>query len=64
MIGKLGYQIIFNEFSSYRVSYSFVLLTCTCISFHPGRVEPASSRASIAYRYLLLLIEEESLGFD
>ena len=28
------------------------LLTCTCIGFDPGRVEPASSRASTAYRCL------------
>ena len=33
--------------------------TCTCIGFHPGRVEPAYSRASN-----MLLIEEDTLGFD
>ena len=35
------------------------VLTCTCIGFHPGRVEPASSKASN-----MLLIEEDTLGFD
>ena len=33
------------------------LLTCTCIDFHPGRVEPAPSRVK-------LLIEEDTLEFD
>ena len=32
--------------------------TLTCIDFHPGRVELASSRASN-----MLLIEEDTLGF-
>ena len=35
------------------------LTTCTCIGFHPGRIEPVSSRASN-----MLLIEEGTLGFD
>ena len=38
---------------------SLLFLTCTCISFCPGRVELASSRASN-----MLLIEEDTLEFD
>ena len=33
--------------------------TCTCLGFHPGRVEPASSEESN-----ILLIEEDILEFD
>ena len=37
----------------------------TCIGFHPGRVELASSQASTASILLfMLLIEEDTLGFD
>ena len=32
-----------------------IKLTCTCIDFHPGRVEQASN---------MLVIEEDTLGFD
>ena len=40
--------------------YSIVnLWTCTSIGFHPGRVKPASFRASN-----MVLIEEDTLGFD
>ena len=42
-----------------KSAYIVYLLTCTCIGFHPGRVELASSRASN-----MLLIEEDTLGFD
>ena len=28
----------------------YIVITCTCIGFHPGGVEPASSRASTASR--------------
>ena len=40
------------------------VFTCTCIGFHPGRFEPASSRVSTAYHCLWLLIKEDILGFD
>ena len=43
------YYDIYYITLSYYINY---ILTCTCIDFHPGRVEPASSRASTAYRCL------------
>ena len=41
------------DYSCQLIIYIYIyILTCTCISFHPGRVKPASSQASTAYRCL------------